>query len=466
MDIMDTKTIQHSTIYKLRHSIALILFALLLAGVPTNISWASCVTDEHDTTRDLIDEEHEQSGGGTTYWDGDINSDVDCAGDIDTADTEGGGLGLRVFITEQMKCQQIWLLEDFFVKFVLPAMQMMTEQLVTVGMQQTMIIGAFFDAQIQLDTQRLLQEKTAEAHKDYHPSVGMCAIGSNTKSLAASNRNATYTTHVLSQRSQDRQLSNAPFASAEGPKYDRQSRLEQYKTRYCNIKDNNYGLEELCGAGGPNEFVNKDINYTRTIDNVSTLNVDFVDTDTSDDELDVIAMANYLYSHDVFKKPSKDQLKNPKNQDEYLDMRSVIAKRSVAENSFNTIVGLKSSGTELAEETEMTMSKVMEAFEVPEDEVPFFIGERPSYYAQMEVLAQRMYQQPEFYTNLYDKPANVARKEVAMQAIELMLDRDSYKSELRTEAMLAVLLELEIDKLQSGIQDRLEDLDETDKEDE
>ncbi len=59
----------------------------------------------------------------------------------------------------------------------------------------------------------------------------------------------------------------------------------------------------------------------------------------------------------------------------------------------------------------------------------------------MEVLTKKLYQNPMFYSELYDKPANVERKTVAMQAIELMQRRDMYRSVLRSEATLSVMLE-------------------------
>ena len=87
-------------------------------------------------------------------------------------------------------------------------------------------------------------------------------------------------------------------------------------------------------------------------------------------------------------------------------------------------------------------------------------GLRPSYFALMEVLAQKIYLDAEFFTNLYDKPANVQRKEVAMQAINLMLERDMHKSELRSEMVLSVWLELELMKYQKSVQNRLNSLEE------
>ena len=68
-----------------------------------------------------------------------------------------------------------------------------------------------------------------------------------------------------------------------------------------------------------------------------------------------------------------------------------------------------------------------------------YLGEQPSYYAQLEVLAKKIYQNPDFFAGLYDSPANVARKGVAMKAIELMLDRAIYESQIRQEMLTSVL---------------------------
>lgn len=76
-----------------------------------------------------------------------------------------------------------------------------------------------------------------------------------------------------------------------------------------------------------------------------------------------------------------------------------------------------------------------------DDEIHAMLGVRPSYYAQMEVLTKKIYQTPDFYTNLYDKPVNVERIGVAMDAISIMNQRDRYESLLRREMLTAMLVE-------------------------
>ena len=81
-------------------------------------------------------------------------------------------------------------------------------------------------------------------------------------------------------------------------------------------------------------------------------------------------------------------------------------------------------------------------------EINNLIGENPSYDTQMEILTKRLYQDPKFYVNLYDTPANVKRQKTAMKAVSLMQDRDMYESLQRSEMLMSVLLEMKLLKAQ------------------
>ena len=136
----------------------------------------------------------------------------------------------------------------------------------------------------------------------------------------------------------------------------------------------------------------------------------------------------------------------------YLDMRSVVAKRAVAENSFNAITAMKSEGTPGSRDYLLAL---MRELGVTQEDANRMLGANPSYYAQMEVLTKKIYQNPDFYTNLYDKPANVERKGVALQAIGLMQKFDLFKSYLRNEASLSILLELAVMDLQEEVENEI-----------
>src|SRR5690606_26127174 len=90
------------------------------------------------------------------------------------------------------------------------------------------------------------------------------------------------------------------------------------------------------------------------------------------------------------------------------------------------------------------LKALMKEMGLPDDEVEKVLGENPSYYAQMEFLSKKIYQNPNFYTALYDKPANVERIRAAMTAVKLMNDRDIHAAMLRREMLLSMMLELRL----------------------
>jgi len=425
---------------------------------------------------------------------------------------------------EEFKAHRVWWVSIFWEDNILPALMLMAEQLSAVAVKQTEMVGGFIDAKHQMETQQLLQKITARAHKDYHPSTGMCEFGSSIKSLAASERQGEINAVVLAQRSMDRALGNANTSAAGGKTVDGESRLKQFREVYCNPRDNDNGLDYMCehdqdgnlrssdgsgddddddddaggslagraapnGIGGvdPQRF-NKDIDYARTLDFPWTLDVNLMDeaeTPTADEE-DVFALASNLYSREVFRRPTGDELAEESGNEQalsdvqraYMDARAVLAKRSVAENSYNALVGMKSSGTAgsrdflealllelgIDDEEEVVRTHLGNSDDddglnkypkVMQTQLDALLGENPSYYAQMEVLTKKIYQNPDFYTNLYDKPANVERKGVALQAIGLMQKFDLLKSNLRNEASQSVLLELAIIDIQKEFEDAL-----------
>lgn len=353
---------------------------------------------------------------------------------------------------------------------ILPAMMLMTEQLSAVAMQQLHVIGSFMDAKIQMQTQRLFQIERAKIHKYYQPSQGMCEFGTAMKSLASSDRRSELTAVLMSQRAQDRNMGNAFTSGYAGENSDKESRLAQFKETYCDFADNNNGLDLLCdGIGGPDpEVRNKDIDYMRVIDEPWTLDVDFTNTDRNIHEEAVLSLGSNLFSHILFKRPPSGSLETPPHgrlsamQESLMDARSVMAKRSVAQNSYNAITAMKSKGTPGSRE--FLLSILQELGVATLDEAKIMIGDlphngfhddigvEPSYYAQMEILTKKLYQNPDFYTNLYDTPTNVDRKGVALQAVGLMQKFDVFKSYLRTEAAVSVLLELAVMEMQQEIE--------------
>lgn len=363
-------------------------------------------------------------------------------------------LATQAFMTAGLVMHQNWMVDTFWYGNILPAMMMMTNQLSAVAMQQVQIIGTFMDAQMQMETQQLLQRLQAEAHKDYQPSEGLCTIGTGVQNLAASERKGDLNNIVLSKRMLDRQLRNQNTVGSI-PDGDLKSRIRQYATVFCNPSDNNGQLANLCGAnGGPLARQNKDIDYTRTIDIPLTLDIDFTDGNVTPDEADVLALTTNLFGNDLIAKDFQLDMNddNDGNEETFMDYRALIAKRNLAQSALNKIIGMKSAGSGIDSEY---LNAILLELGMPEGEATRILGENPSYYAQMELLSKKIYQNPQFYVNLYDKPANVARKGVAMQAIELMLKNDTFNVGLDQSLLTGVAVSLEIDKSLEALQNRV-----------
>ncbi len=419
---------------------------------------------------------------------------------------------------DDLDAYEDWWIEIMFEGEFVPAASAMVTQMSAVAMSYTEIIGMFLDAQTQLDTQRLYRQLQFEAHQDYQPSESFCMFGTNVRSLAATGMKARYNALGLSRINLERQLGSVNMSGSEDPSGDYQARWQQFITTYCDYRDNNYlpradhpertGLYLACEHGGGNvgaesaNRMNRDIDYTRLIEWPRTLEFDMTpgnggldadyslptvgstpysalmsSIDAAGDEEDVIAMSRNLYGNTVLSRSlSQSRLNSDMAKKAYLALRTVVAKRSVAQASFNAIVGLKSAGTSdepgldssgnpqapvpyppgvltgstpvvlLAQkQTRSFLASIMNQL-LPADptsnagNIFSLIGHNPSYFSQLEILAKRIYQNPDFYADLYESPTNVARKKVAMKAIELMVDREIYESQLRREMSVSVLL--------------------------
>ena len=393
-------------------------------------------------------------------------------------------IATRAHITEEFTDWEKFLREIMWGKHLHPAFMLMTEQMTAAAMNQMFMLGAMMDADRQIETQRLFAQVAAQAHRDYHPDMGMCVFGTNVRSLANTERNAEFTSYLMSQRSQDRQMGNMMSVAARGSFSDIESRMKLFKARYCVASDAGGELDRICEPEDPmGGGANKDIDYVRTIDHNATISLDFTVPDAAMPEeiaerKDIFALANNLYAHDLmdriqgsFLDDLSGGVDNRTNQDELLDMREVIAKRSVAEHSFNTIVGMKamaapSPNDPSAAEVGKYMKVILKQLGITLDrDLEAMIGSRPSYDAQMEILTKKIYEQPDFYVDLYEKPMNTERKKIAMRAIGLMQDFDTWQSYLRTEAILSVILELELMKVQTDVENRLNRLGGNDKTD-
>jgi hypothetical protein len=377
----------------------------------------------------------------------------------------------QVYIAQQMQIhREQWIIPWFFKQHILAAMMHMAENLTGASMHQMMILGSFFDAKEEMERLRGFQEAKARAYKEYAPSVSFCEFGTLVRSLAEGQRTAEVNALVMSQRQEQRGRNITAMSTAEGKGGDVSARVKQFIERFCDIRENNTGLAAVCfqdGVADPSSALfatrDKDVDYMRDVDSPSNLMIDFTYTNNPlvsgtndfgdnqvDNQLDAMTLSTNLFGNTPLNFISKTMFEaanGTENRPNYLDIRGILAKRSVAENSFNAIVGMKAraGGKENPDEIKKTagyMKVIYKELGVDQSaDLAALMTDQPSYYAQMEILTKKLYERPQFYTNLYDKPANIDRKEVAMRAIGLMQHMDMFKSQLRAEATLSVILE-------------------------
>ncbi len=358
------------------------------------------------------------------------------------------------------------------------------------------LIGQAVDAQNLQTSLLAVQRSTIKTYRDTAISTQVCRFGSLSYGLAKSQDISTATQQNLATRSLHRQMLRTEMAPAKtaiagskstfGTNADKMARLDQFKTAFCDVNDNYNALKELACGGILDYKVNRDLDYTRTIDEPLTLLTNFhrPGSGPSFDDDNIMALQNNLYGHELMINmgPSDINAIKVSNSFEALKKfytyRGVAAKRSVAANSFAAIAGLKANGSAgtpndpndpTKQNSFIFQKEIMKELGLPSTDPhehakkylasgliaptkPY--ADAPSYYAQMEVLTKKQFQSPQFYDNLMDNPANNTRKQAAIKALALTQDRDIYESLRRSEMLMSALLELNVQKQQDQMADK------------
>lgn len=371
---------------------------------------------------------------------------------------------IRNYIITEITNHETWMTDTFWSKLLEPELAQMTNRIDESLLTQTTSIGTFLDAQNNVERARMLQESRADAAIDFAPSEQLCRYGSLGQSLASSEAKMRANKQALVKRSLNRQLGDPNMASSTSDG-DVTARMAKFVVRYCDNTDNNgkNGKMKLCKTATGDKFLNADIDYVKTFDSKPTLNADFTESKNapSDDEQDLLALSDNLFANDLMGRPATGELQTGEQisnaRTAYMDMRALIAKRSVAENSFNTLAAMKLRGTDPGTtgskgSTPYIISVLKELGVDSDASIKDYLGGAPSYDAQMEVLTKKIYQNPAFYVNLMENPANVQRQYAAMQSFGLMQQRDIFDSILRSEMLLSLIVELEVGKYQDEAQ--------------
>lgn len=359
----------------------------------------------------------------------------------------------------EMQTWYIW----YYNKTMKPDLHDMATRWAESAMLQANMIGGFFDAQTHLDSLRSLQRLSAEAMRDYMPGEALCQFGTLSRTLASSSglSNRTklrYSTQAI-QRQMVRKGSNPAEASAAkrepGRSADRAGRWNQYAGTFCDKTNENTALDGVC-SGANNAKFNRDVDYTRTFDDPRSFR-------ETVEQPAMFGLMNNLYANDIILNTPITAQMAPGTQAEgvntWVDLRSAAAKRSVATNSFAAIAAMKTA-TPANTTTKMKavapfIVQIMKNLNFSDKDISkrFVMESGVSYFAQMEALTKYIYQDPHFFIELQDKPANVERQQTSMKAIQLMQERDMFESLQRSELLLSTLLELYLVREQQKVGD-------------
>lgn len=360
--------------------------------------------------------------------------------------------------TGQQDLQQYYYTNSLWPK-VETALEKSTDEARNVMLMTVGPRGSFIDAQTLIQTLTSLGKKTSETVVTETPSEQICRFGTLSRSLAASDDKTRVVQLGLATQMLQREVMRSGLASAFeegvgsklGRTSDKESRMALYDKVYCDPKDSGGSKGKGTCAATSDKRQNRDIDSTRSLYNPLTLNLDFSDSGIAkktDDEENIMSLASNLFAHNLplnmgaadFDKILSDTGKESDSRKERLmDYRSLVAKRTVAQNSFAALAAMKAEGSGAST---TYMKQMVESLGLGADEQTTLLGANPSYYAQMELLTRKLYQSPSFYANLMESPTNVARQQAAMEGIGLMQDRDVYESLRRSEMVLSTLLEM------------------------
>lgn len=297
---------------------------------------------------------------------------------------------------------------------------------------------AFIDGANLVTGIRKINNQLTNTAKDYAPSEQICRFGTLSRSLALTQNSAERNKMTFER------MMNDTNARREGTLFEDQqvgivTRMSEFQKKYCDKPDNNNFLKDYCNVTvTPDLTINRDVDFTRVFDTPLTFDIDLgSSTHASTSLVALFRNMTYVSPYDNVNTQKKNLPENIS-----IDLaRSLNASRSVANNSFAALVGDKIKGSN---GSAVYMQEALKKLGLSQQDAKKLIGDNPSYFAQMEVITKKIYQDPAFFANLYDSPANVDRQSVAMAAITLQQDRDFLESLRRKEMLLSTLLSLKL----------------------
>lgn len=352
---------------------------------------------------------------------------------------------INSYTTSRVNDHKSWVQNTLW-PAILEDLQVLTDQLAGVSPAAMSSLGMITDGAQTQTTQRRLQKLKAESVNRNRPNLKMCSVATMTKGLTNSEDNGRVFSASLSNNMKTRFLGGENTQGADGVDSDKRARWNMFVSQYCDPDSENGALGEQCQNIDPANF-DKDVDFARLVGGADTI--------AAEDTHAVTLMASYLYGHDIprnrFKGNSIDPKKNSRNYELYEQMRSIMAMRSIAANSFQSVVALKSEGPEETEEEKSRRQSTMIEMGYSSDFIANSMKASPSYVGRMNLMQDALFHNPGFYIDNISSPEHVSQTMTAMKAIENMYMDRLAESLKRQELLNSVWLELKLRKEQSDI---------------
>ncbi len=324
-------------------------------------------------------------------------------------------------------------------------LQSQADQFRDIVLNSGLLIGVFIDGTAMNYSLNKMNAANSRTLRDYNVSEEICKFGTLSRSLAASDIKMGANQAALSAINMSRIMGSIGGIAETGTGDDIRNRRNYVATNTCNPSDNNNSMSAIClPANDPGlkpKNYDADMDYTAAVESKPSLNVDFTSGTRTEEGDAIIALSYNLYGHKLWmkaveKEEAQREMALETNSKSYL----VAARHNAAANSFAAIVAMKASGSG---GSDAYMLRALQNLGLSSVDATSFAGAgHASYFAQMEMLTKKLYQTPSFYANLMNSPANVRRVTAAMEAVDLAQTRDLYNSTIRSEALMAILLDL------------------------
>jgi hypothetical protein len=330
-----------------------------------------------------------------------------------------------------------------------PAMQTMTDQLITANAEQSLAMGSFIDAANIIRAKKTLEDMSLKDHRELRPGENVCVAGTTMGGMTrATAFSKAYNAAAPAERlprtanaaagfdSAGNPLPNNP--SANGISTDLQDRWKAYINRYCRIEYNNGNSGCSVGGilgtgflGGAPAFPDQDIDVAGTIFMKDTIDLTNVDTRTNLNDL-ITNIAEPIVKDPVAAGTDKNA------PGILLDVQSYKTKRQIIYDDLYHIVARRAPGGQQGNFVQLLAAMRQETGE------DLSTSPNPSRNEVLRAMMTQRFRSGKYSLRQIDEPENNRREMVIEQALQLMQMNDQLDLMDRYSLLLASQVSAEI----------------------